>query len=117
MDFIDEYFDLEQKIHQYFGYQEDWSIIPLVDHRDMHWILDENDNGSGEINYSETPFENGYEAAGQYYNASIYTQRFLPKWVYRTEKHTLICMDTHCDMNRYLGIFDNEKEQKEISPY
>ena len=116
MDFIDEYFDLQHKIHSYFGYQEDWCVIPLVDHRHYHWILFEDSEGTGYIHYSDEPFEDGYDVKGDYYSSSIYTQRFLPTWVYRTEKHTLVCMDTHCDGNKFLGIFDNSKEQKDIKP-
>ena len=50
--------------------------------------------------------------AGEYYSASIYTQRFLRKWVYRGKDFTLVCMDTHTDGNKFLGVFDNSKEIK-----
>ena len=116
MSFIDDYFDLQQRIHNYFGYVEDWKVIPLVDFRDMYWILKEESDGSGEIDYNDKPLENGYDEEGDYYNATIYTQRFLPKWVYRAEDYTMVCMDTHCDDNKFLGIFDNNKEHKNITP-
>ena len=116
---ISEYFNLQKKVHDHFGYVEDWVTIPLVDHRDMYWILIEKKNEDnvtygGEINYHENQFEDGYSEPGDYYNASIYTQRFLPKWIYRTEDYTMVCMDTHCDGNRYIGIFENKKEQSNV---
>lgn len=120
MNLIQEYFDLQEKVHEYFGYVEDWVNIPMDDHREMYWILheDKNDDGEtygGSIHYYNEPLEDGYDNDGDYYSAMIYTQRFLPKWIYRAEKYTMVCMDTQCDGNKFLGIFDNEKEQKGIS--
>lgn len=113
-DDISKYFELQEIVHKHFGYVEDWKVIPLVDHRDMYWILLEEENGSGEINYYENPFEDGYGEPGEYYNATIYTQRFLPKWLYRTDDYTMVCMDTHCDGNQYIGVFENLKEQSNV---
>lgn len=105
---FDEFFALEKQIHAAFGYKENWKLIPLADHRDYYWALD-NEGRGGEVRYAETVEKLADEDAGQYYSAMIYTQRFLTKWVYRTETHTMICMDTQCDDNKYLGIFDNSK--------
>ena len=116
MDFIQEYFELRKKVHDHFGYVEDWVNIPLEDNRDYYWHLIEDEHGGGDINYYDNPLEDGYEEEGNYYNATIYTQRFLPRWVYRTDDYTMICMDTHTDGNRFLGIFDNAKEQTNIKP-
>lgn len=44
------------------------------------------------------------------YECQIYTQRFLPKWVYRADELTMICVDTQTDGNKFLMIFDNAKE-------
>lgn len=49
----------------------------------------------------------------QMYSNEIYTQRFLPKWVYRGKDYTMICVDTHTDGNKFLQIFDNSKEIRE----
>lgn len=122
MDIIKEYFELREKVHAHFGYVEDWVNIPLDDHRSYYWILMEYKNDQGEtyaadIIYSDTLLKDGYEEAGEYYSATLYTQRFLPKWIYRAEDYTMICMDTHCDGNKFIGIFDNSKEQIDVSPY
>lgn len=65
-----------------------------------------------EIIYYDKPLTEEVIEFGSYYTAEIYTQRFLPKWIYRTDNHTLVCMDTHVDGNKFLGIFDNNKESK-----
>ena len=41
-------------------------------------------------------FENG-----DTYSDEIYTQRFLPKWVYRGKDYTMILIDIHTDGNRF----------------
>jgi hypothetical protein len=46
------------------------------------------------------------------YAAEIYTQRFLPKWVYRGAEYTMVCVDTRTDGNKFLMVFDNKKEIK-----
>jgi len=119
---VDNYFNLQEKIHNYFGYVEDWKVMALVDHRSDYWILHEikNDDGEtygGEVFYHDDPFIDGYKTEGNYYSAVLYMQRFLPQWIYRTKDFTMICMDTQCDDNKYIGIFSNMNEQPNIVPY
>jgi hypothetical protein len=66
----------------------------------------------GEVKFAETIEALDDWEAGEYYSNEIYTQRFLPKWVYRTDDYTMICVDTHVDGNKFLQIFDNAKEVK-----
>lgn len=109
---FDKYFKMQQDIFDYFGYVEDWVNIPLVDHREYYWHYAE---GGSIISYSEKFLTTQIvEAGNEYYEASIYTQQFLPKWIYRADDFTLVCMDTHCDGNKFLGIFSNNKEVTEI---
>lgn len=112
MRLLDEYFELQQKIFDYFGYVEDWVCIPIDDRREMYWILDQSESGRGEVTYHETPLSRQDVEDGNCYSNSIYTQRFLPKWVYRGKDYTMICVDTHTDGNKFLAIFSNDKEQK-----
>ena len=114
---IDQYFTLMTQIHEAFGYEEDWVVIPMDDAREYVWCLNAlyDENGiarSGDVRFAESEGELMDEEAGQYYSNEIYTQRFLPKYVYRTEDYTMICVDTHTDGNKYLQIFDNTKEVK-----
>jgi hypothetical protein len=48
---------------------------------------------------------------GDYYQNDIYTNRFLPKWVYRGPEYTMIVVDTHTDGNQLLQVFANDKEK------
>jgi len=112
---LDDYFKLQKEIFDYFGYVEDWVAIPIDDARDYVWTLDAeyDDNGKvigGEVRFAETLKELENWEAGKYYSNEIYTQRFLPKWVYTTNDYTMICVDTHTDGNKFLQIFDNSKK-------
>ena len=108
---IDNLFNTQQAVHDYFGYVEDWVVIPLDDAREYYWFVDEE---SGFVRFAEAKETLEDEDAGEYYEDEIYTQRFLPKWVYRTDDFTMISVDTHVDGNKFLRIFDNTKECKEF---
>lgn len=107
MKLLDEYFKLQDQIYKYFGYVEDWVVIPIEDSRDVYWRL--NGEGPGTVRFADTE-ELLDDPDMNYYENEIYTQRFLTKWIYRGEKFTMICVDTHTDGNRFLQIFDNSKE-------
>lgn len=112
-DLVNNFFKFEEELCKAFGYTHDWRIFPIVDERENYWGLTE-----GEKKVCHSPLANnvGGEIDGnQCYSASVYTYRHLSKWVYRTEKYTMILMDTHCDGNIYLGIFDSSKEVKEFT--
>ena len=104
--------NLEQQIHDYFGYVEDWVKIPIDDCREYYWHL------SGEGHGDHVSFAKDKASfksqEGDFYQNDIYTQRFLPKWVYRGHEYTMICVDTCTDGNKFLAIYDNKKELKEI---
>lgn len=115
MQLLTDYFSSIKKVHDYFGYVEDWVTIPLDDATEYVWELSQNENGSGYVRFAlhkcELPSDDN-EEGGEYYENEIYTQRFLPKWVYRGEEYTMVCVDTRTDGNKYLRIFDNSKELK-----
>lgn len=118
MQLLKDYQALEKQIHKYFGYVEDWVTIPLDDATDMHWRIIGGEGHGGVVQYAESVDELPSAArfsGGEYYENEIYTQRFLPKWVYRAADYTMICVDTHTDGNHYLQIFDNSKEIKDDS--
>lgn len=103
-----DYNELKNKIYDYFGYVEDWVVIPLdFDAIDYSWYLDQNENGSGTVWFQD--LDNDEDL----YSHQIYTQRFLPKWVYRGNDYTMICVDTQTDGNKFLSIFTNSLELKE----
>ena len=113
MELLDKYFEIQKQIYDYFGYVEDWVVIPLDDCREYFWHLTGEGYGD-EVKYAKEKKNlfNGTEKDG--YSNEIYTQRFLPKFVYRADDFTMICVDTHVDGNKFLQVFDNAKECKEV---
>ena len=114
---LDAYFLLQKKIYDYFGYREDWKTIPIDSQIGMFWILEDNGINGGYVRFSETDDDQGLYSDGNYYQNSIYIQRFLPRWVYPGEEYTMICVDTHTDGNKFLQIFDNNKRRYHIEIY
>lgn len=109
MQLLDNYEALRKEVFEYFGYVEDWRVIPLDDARPYYWYLTDGED-YGSVRFAETKEQLEDEDAGNYYENEIYTQRHLPKWVYRGEEYTMICVDTHTDGNQFLQIFSNERE-------
>lgn len=107
---LNQYFKLQKEIFDHFGYQEDWCVIPLADNTEYFWYLDQDVRGGGDVHFADTESELENQD-GQYYVEEIYTQRFLPKWVYRADDYTMVVIDTHVDGNKFLAIFDNTKER------
>jgi hypothetical protein len=108
---LDNFFELESQIHRAFGYKEDWVKIPLSDHRDCEWALAQEEDGSGEIimEYEHNGLTEDNVRLGQCVSYRIYTQRFLPRWVYETKEFTLISVATGVDGNHYIAVYDNKK--------
>jgi hypothetical protein len=104
---INEYFSLQEEIYKYFGYEEDWVVIPLDDRRGMYWKI-VGTEADGEVLFCE----DGKFRDEDLFSNTIYTQRFLPKYVYRAPEFTMISVDTHTDGNKFLAIFSNDKEIK-----
>jgi len=105
MKLLDEYFAIQKQIYEYFGYVEDWVIIPIDDARQYFWYED------GKcVHFAETE-EELESKSGRYFMNEIYTQRFLPRWVYQADDYTMICVDTRTDGNKFLQIFDNAKSR------
>lgn len=111
---VKKYFELEEEIFQYFGYREDWVKIPIEEHLNDYWFVTGEKSSSDHCVWSPAKFdEASIESGSTIYSGTLYTQRFLPKWVYRTEGHTMVVVDTHTDGNKFLMLFDNEKECKD----
>lgn len=110
MELLDKYFELQKEIYDHFGYVEDWVVIPIQDCREYFWHLTGDGHGDKVLYAIEE--KNLFDGTGEdVYSDDIYTQRFLPKWVYRSDDYTMICVDTHTDGNKFLSIFDNAKER------
>ena len=104
---LEDYFKLQKEIYEYFNYTEDWAVIPLEDSTKSVWKIQGNS-----VDFADDITKlNDYDA-GDYYSNEIYYQRFLDKHIYRGKDYTMICVDTHTDGNKFLQVFDNDKEVK-----
>ena len=107
MKLLKEYFKLQKEIFDYFGYVENYRVIPIEDATDQYWYL----TGEGSGDSVWFAYDENFETL---YQNGIYTQRFLPKWVYRGEEYTIVCVNTRTDGNKFLQVFSNSKESKEM---
>lgn len=94
-------------LFDYFGYREDWRVLPVDDATQYLWRLD--GEGPGTVRFADT--DEQLNSDGDYYENEIYMQRHLPKWVYRGADYTMIVVDTHTDGNQFLQIFANAKRR------
>lgn len=106
---LTEYENKRQQLFDYFGYVEDWVVIPVDNATEYYWRLDGTES-DGNVCFADSEDELINEA-GNYYENEIYTQRHLPKWVYRGEEFTMICVETYTDGNKFLQIFSNSLER------
>ncbi len=114
MELIRKYLELGKQIHDYFEYEENGMEIPLRDATKFYWFLSDREKHNSKCVRSEEPFtEKSIQEGTNIYSGLIYTQRFLPKWVYRKSKYTMIAVNTITDGNKFLMIFDNVKECKD----
>lgn len=114
MKLLSDYFKIQKEIYEYFGYEENYRVIPLDDHTDYYWnITGEGYGGQVLFAIDINNVFDGTDDDG--YSSEIYTQRFLKKWVYRAEDYTMICIDTHVDGNKFIAVFDNAKYVTEDS--
>jgi len=107
MELLNNYFDIQRQIFEYFGYEENWRVIPIEDSTNLYWML--NGEGPGTVHFADTVVELTQQR-GNYYENEIYTQRHLNKWVYRGKDYTMVVVDTRTDGNKFLQIFVNLKE-------
>lgn len=109
--------ELQQQIFDHVEYVEDWRVLPIEDAREHYWAVDLAD--ANWVKFSEKREALEYWLANDdwgphrnVYENAIYTQRFLPKWVYRGKVLTMVVADTHTDGNKILQIFRTDREVK-----
>jgi hypothetical protein len=119
MKILDDYLKIQKEIFEYFGYEEGWRVLPIDDQRGQHWFL--TGEGPGCYVHSPEPFtEESIKEGENVYSGEVYTQRHLPKWVYRGPEYTMVVADTETDDNKLLMIFENRlecKDQQLINTY
>lgn len=109
---LKQYFNLQERIFAHFGYKEDWVTIPLLDLTEQYWFLTGEVHGGQLVHYNSMITPEVVEK-GAFFSGPVYTQRFLPRWVYRADDCTMVCFDTQTDGNRYLAVMSNDREQKD----
>lgn len=108
---LDAYVTAREALHAAFGYKENWVSIEISDERGKPWMIIGGEGQGGSCIWATEPFTAEMIVEGkEHYSGPIYTQRFLPKWVYRTPTHVMISVDTQTDGNKFLMIFDAHLE-------
>lgn len=104
MKLLDDYFNSQQKLYDYFDYEEGWVVYPIDDATEYYWYADDD-----EVVFS--PYRDVVmgEERGEEYSNTIYKTRHLPKHVYEANEYTMIVVDSLTDGNKFLQVFDNNK--------
>jgi hypothetical protein len=92
---------LTQQIYDHVGYVEDWTYLPIDDCTEHFWRVD-NDS----VRFADTVDD--LLSEDEYYENEFF--RSASSDVYRGADYTAVAVDTHCDGNKFLQIFDNTKE-------
>lgn len=111
MQLLDNYLALQKEIYEYFGFVEAWQTFPIEDSRDEYWYLDER---IGCVHSANTE-EELINEVGNYYVSEFYRVSDECKAVYTTDEYSMILVDTLCDGNRSMCIFDNSKRRQELA--
>lgn len=117
---VDRYFEARAAIFVHVGYEENWRVLPIDDCRDDFWAVDKAENAwvkfspkrEALVSWLAGPDSEFRSYSDVLYEHRIYTQRHLPKWVYRGTELTLVVADTQTDGNKILQLFRNANEVK-----
>lgn len=117
-DVMDSFFEAREAIFEHVGYVESWRILPIDDSRDQFWAVDAQEDKWVKFSPSRDGLfywlgdhDDEYGTYGDMlYQNQIYTQRHLPRWVYRGAELTMVVVDTRTDGNQCLQVFRNDHE-------
>jgi len=105
---LNGFFNLRRDIKHYFGYEDDWEMLPLDDERDMYWMLVE--GKSPFVVYSEAPLTPKTISEGEFCFGPVFDHRKTRRTAYRRDDLVAVPVDTQTDGNKFLMIFDTAKE-------
>lgn len=105
---LENYFDTKKAIFEYFNYEEDWQAFPIDDCTGHYWMRENNT-----LIYSDEKFLIDIEDQ-DIEDQDIEDQKFVNAIIsiHPGKDYTMILLDTQCDGNIFLSIFDNKKEVK-----
>ena len=93
-----------------FGVPDTWFTMYPEDHLSDYWFL----MGRHKVVASDQPFtEESIEKGDIIYVNDIFTYRDFSQYVWRKHGLVLISVDTRTDGNKYLGLFDEDRECKD----
>lgn len=102
---LSRYNELESQILNYFGYQQEWTMLPLDDMTMMSWMLVTN-----RVIWSDKPLTVEIIKDGEIYDAFAFAAfNMVQRWVWEKEDYTLLRVDTRSDNNYLLMVFDNSR--------
>ena len=101
---LEDYDTALQTIYTHVGFVEDWVVYPIDDQTQAIWGLVE----GGRVRFADT--QEDFDSDGNYYEDTVYTQRFYKKHVYRGEELTLVFCDSGVDGMKYFRLFLSSKE-------
>lgn len=106
---LNRYQEIEQQIYNYFGYKEDWSKFCIDDCTEYFWYFGKCED----VFYCNA---RNKEEAKKIILIGIesYSCRIINNHIYKKNDLTLMLLNTECDGNIFLSIFDNSKEIKNI---
>ena len=74
MKLLDDYFSIQKQVYEYFGYKEDWVVIPIDDARECYWALTSDSVGFSPNKNEVLPGLDGeYLEDSKYYQNEIYS--------------------------------------------
>jgi len=110
MDLLDQYFELQQKIYDYFGYKEGWCVFPIADTREYSWFIKGGSGFNRHVIYCKGDFTVRAIADGKFWQEEIERNVHFPQLIYDGEEFTMIVIDACTDDNGFLRIFDNSRQ-------
>ncbi len=97
---LSEYARLEQEILAHFNYEPQWREYLIRDYRDLWWGL------VGHTLYYQ--YENNL-ATDEVLRQGNFCTAEVRSVYHSADGHTMVCLDTNTDGNKYLGVFEDSK--------
>ena len=98
----------ERRVHELVGYEEQWRIYPLEAQTGVAWMLFDHKVAWA---VPEHPLDASTISEGKHHGSgAICASRDAEKHVLRTETHAMVIVDTQCDGNVVMMVFENARE-------
>lgn len=110
MKLLDDYRNALLEIYKHISFVEEWRVYPIDDCSEKYWYIKRFD----EIVYFDTRQDYESNNESHKYSNDIINRGVVGKGIFRGELFTGILADTNTDGNKFLSIFDNEKEMPVI---